>query len=402
MALVESANAIGAVTEALADRLRAKTLLDITVGRPEPGAVFVQAKRLNLFLYEVELDGSLKNVPLDEGQPPPLWLVLKYLLTAFEDDGKTSDTVKAFEYLGLGIRALQELSALPVGAAPALSDNPETLSVTFDDAPTDLLSKVMQGSDEKYRVSIAFQVRPVMIATRETPSYSQLVGIDYTTAPVTTIGEAGIHIPVLPSMGPTITGITPSSFELGATVTVAGTDLHLAGLSVSLGPVVLPVTSQRPDQLRFVVREDIANGATISAGSHPLSVVQQLSTGRRRSSNLVVGNLLPTLITGVIAGGSLQTIANAPPPVGWKFATIDITGKLLGSINDDDSYLALFKDGATVKLFDVLADTSPAAAPQTERRLAMAARDAVAPGRYQLLYRVNGQQARQSAGVDLQ
>lgn len=402
MALADSASAIGAVTEALVERLRARTLLEISVGRPEPGTDFVAAARLNLFLYEILFDANLKNVPLDEGQRPPLWLVLKYLLTAFEDDGETSDTVEAFENLGLGIRALQELSSLPVPAVSALSDNPEDLTITFDEAPTDLLSKVMQGPDEKYRVSIAFQVRPVMIAAAELPSYSLLVGVDYTATPIpdTSVGEAGIHIPVLPSLGPTIATISPASFELGSTVTIFGTDLHLSNLSVNLGPLDLPVTVQQPDRLQFVVREDIANGSTISAGSFPVSVSQLLATGRRRSSNLLVGNLLPTLSAADILG-LVKTVTAVPPPLGWKFATIGITGKLLGKTIDDDFYLALFKDGATAKLFDALNDTSVPATSQTQREFPMIQLDAVPPGTYRVLYRVNGQQARQSFAIDL-
>jgi hypothetical protein len=405
MALVDSARAIGAVTDALSQRLGTKTGLSITIGRPEPGAT-PGGDRLNLFLYEIEFDASLKNVPLDDGQRPPLWLVLKYLLTAFDDDGKTSDAVGAYENLGAGIRALQELALLPVASGlpallvAALSDNPEDLAITFDEAPTELLSKVMQGSDEKYRLSVAFQVRPVMIAPAELPSYSLLVGVDYTTAPVTTVGEAGIHIPVLPSMGPTISEITPASFKLGSTVTIFGTDLHLSNLSVNLGPIVLPVTMQQPDRLQFVVREDIATGDAISAGSFSVSVTQLLPNGRRRGSNLLVGNLRPTLSDVVIAG-LVQTVTAEPPPLGWKFATLDLTGKLLGKTDADDFYLALFKDGAAVKLFDALTDTSPPGAPQTQRRLVTAQKDAVPPGEYLVLYRVNRQQARESVAINL-
>src|SRR5205814_1019334 len=175
MALADSSQAIGAVTTAIADRLKARTLLDVSVGRPEPPLSTAAGSRLNLFLYEIQFDAFLKNVPLDEGQRPPLWLVLKYLLTGFDHDGKTTETVEAYANLGAGIAALQELSFLPVTAIAALADNPENLRITFDESPTDLLSKVTQGSDEKYRLSIAFQVRPVMIAPAELPSYSLLV-----------------------------------------------------------------------------------------------------------------------------------------------------------------------------------------------------------------------------------
>jgi hypothetical protein len=107
------------------------------------------------------------------------------------------------------------------------------------------------------------------------------------------------------------------------------------------------------------------------------------------------------LSTAAILGGSLQTVPVAPPPTVWKFATLDIAGKLLGKDDNDDFYLALFKDGATVKLFDALTNTSPPAAPQTQRQFAMKKPDAVPPGQYLVLYRVNGQQAQQSIVVDL-
>jgi hypothetical protein len=405
MALARTGKAIGAITDAISQRLNSRTGLNISVGRPEPPNA-AAGNRLNIFLYEVEFDGHLKNVSLDEGQPAAVWLVLKYLLTAFDSDGKTSESLIAYEHLGAGIRALQELSLFPLTPGlpgpllEALSDNPEDLKISFDDTPSELLSKIMGGSDEKYRVSVAFQVRPVMIAPGDLPSYSQLVGVDYTTAPPTPIGEQGVHMAVLPSMGPTITEISPASFELGSTVTIFGTDLHLSNLSVQLGPVELPLTMQQPDHLEFVVREDIANGNTISAGSLPVSVSQLLPSGRKRQSNLLVGNLVPQLDTAGIFG-AVQHVAAAPPPVGWSFATIDVTGKLLGANDNDDFYLALFKDGTTIKLFDDLTDTSPPGARQTQKRFAMQKPDAVPPGQYLVLYRVNGQQARQSLVVDL-
>jgi hypothetical protein len=405
MALANSVGAIGAVTDAIKSRLQERTPLNVTVGRPEPPLNVGAGARLNLFLYEVQFDGPLKNIPLDQGQRPPLWLVLKYLLTAFEADGKTSDSIEAYEHLGLGIKVLQDLSFLQLAplSGPhldALSDNPEDLKITFDEAPLDLLSKVMQGSDEKYRLSVAFQVRPVMIAAAELPSYSLLVGVDYTTTPVTTIGEKGIKIPVIPSLGSTISEVTPPSFELGATVTIKGTDLHLANLSVNLGPVGLPVTMQQPDRLQFVVKEDIATPAVMSAGSHPISVSQLLPTGRRRASNFLIGNLAPSLSAAAIFG-AISSAAGPSPPAGWRFAMIDITGKLLGKNDADDFYLTLYREGATFAMLDSQNDTSPVSAPQTKRRFVMSQSDAVPPGKYLVIYRVNGQQAPQGFVVDL-
>jgi hypothetical protein len=52
---------------------------------------------------------------------------------------------------------------LSANSIVALNDSPDMLKITFEGASTELLSKLMQGGDEKYRCSVAFQVRPVMM-----------------------------------------------------------------------------------------------------------------------------------------------------------------------------------------------------------------------------------------------
>lgn len=403
MALADTAKAIGAVTNSLVKRLHTRTGLNVAAGRPEQGAGGGQ--QLNVFLYETSYDPFLKNHPLDEGQKPPLWLVLKYLLTPFDDLGD-SDTPQAHENLGAGLHALHEADLLELGVldatdAQALSDNPEDLHITFDEAPVDLLSKVMQGSDESYRLSAAFQVRPVMIASSEPPAYSLLVGVDYTQSPPAPFGDGAV-VDVIPSMGAMLAELSPTGFELDEEVTIYGTDLHLSGLSVKLGAMELPVTMQQPDQLKFKVDSAIVNGSNISAGSLPVSLIQTLPSGRRKSSNMLIGNLVPTL-----ASATVVTTTVVPPPPGppppippptMIFATIDLTGLLLG-VPEDDVYLALYRDGSVFRMFDVF--TIPASPPQTQKRLVMVTDEAVPEGRYLTILKVNGQQAVQSFPVDL-
>ncbi|HEY3040668.1 MAG TPA: DUF4255 domain-containing protein [Pyrinomonadaceae bacterium] len=406
MALVDTGKAIGAVANLLIARL--SSVAPVTVGRHEQ--VPKDGPRINLFLYESQFDPTLRNHPLDEGQPPPLWLVLRFLIAAFDEHGE-SDTPEALEVLGQGLSALQRNSFLSFNGEPAniiapLADNPEDLKITFDEANSDLLSKLVSGADEKYRYSVGFQVRPVMIAAGEPSSYSLLVGVDYTKTPVVEIGEKGIQIPVIPSLGPTISEIEPSKFEVGSIVAIKGTDLNLSGLSVSLGPIDLPVVSQRPDKLTFEVDGAIATGDAISAGSHAIAVVQTLPTGRRRPSNVLVAGLIPTITTAAIAGGSLTINPPPPPPKPQTaFATIDLTGILLGK-KDDDCFLALYRDGTTVRLFDTFTDEAlvpppPPMPAQSAKSLKMVIDDSVPVGDYLVIYRVNGQQAKQSPVVSL-
>jgi hypothetical protein len=393
MALADTGKAIGAVTKLLGEHLLNRTKLSTDAGRPEGNT---SGPRFNLFLYEAQFDPGLKNIPLDEGQPPPLWLVLKYLLTAFDKDGN-SDTAQAHEHLGEGIRALKESSFLrlmPLTASDirkALNDNPQVLKLTFDNIPADLLSKLMQGPDEKYRFSIGFEVRPVMIATGEPSTYSLLVGVDQTAGKM--IGEEGIKIPVIPSMGPVITQISPSKFEAGSILTIFGNDLNLSNLSLCIDQVELAVTSQQPGKLQCAVNGNVGSGNIISAGSRSITVIHTLPTGRQRSSNILVGDLLPTLTAAAANAVTHVTPGDMTTDVSGN---IVMTGTLLGK-EKDDIFVALYRDGNIIRMFDEFKPPFD----QSTLTLAIPPSNPIHPGKYRIILRVNGQQAKNSPEVDL-
>ncbi|HPO17791.1 MAG TPA: Pvc16 family protein, partial [Rubrivivax sp.] len=353
MAAADTPRAIGAVTRLIRDHLLRRGL-QVSVGKPEEAAGNDTLAKLNLFLYEVGFDANLRNVELRRGDPPPLWLVLKYLLTAF-DDAEHSDSADAHELLGRGIAALHELSLLrllpPVipSVQAALQDNPEPLKLGFDEASVDLLSKIMQGTDERYRLSMAFQVRPVLIMPAAPSRSALLVGIDYSTAPQTVIGEQGVVIDVIPSMGPVLDRVEPAAFEAGAAIELFGQDLHGANIEVALGAQLLTIVERRPDRLQVTVEgtppAPIADGNTLSAGEHAVVVRRRLSPARVRSSGVQLAKLLPTVTGATLVGNDLQ-----------------VNGRLLGrgplQSATDDVVVALYRDGATARLFDVVADAS--------------------------------------------
>ena len=347
MALADSGRAIGAVTRLLREHLVRRGFA-VSIGKPEDAADTNTSAKLNLFLYETTFDASLRNVSLQHSQPP-LWLALKYLLTAF-DDGESSDSADAHELLGRGLSALHELNFLTLDAAVttdvrlALENNPEPLKITFDETSPDLISKIMQGTDEKFRLSTAFQVRPVMIVPNEPPKFSLLVGVDYTAVPPAIIGREGVGLAVLASLGPRLDRVEPSSFEVDDTITVAGEDLHLSNLECSLGAAQLSIVGQKPDRLTVRVEGaqpsdmpegPIAGGGLISAGEHPLVVKQLMPNRRYRSSNIVVGKLRPIVEAAGLDGAGMLTI----------------DGTLLGTWNDDVIVAAL-QDGAIVRVFE--------------------------------------------------
>jgi hypothetical protein len=389
MPLADSSRAIGAVTGLLAQRIELLTGHNVTIGRPEPPSANggITNPRLNLFLYEAVFDSNLRNTPLDEGQDAPLWLVVRYMITPFDDDGE-SDTADAYRVLGDGLRALQSLALLPVaGLQPedqaALDPNPQQLRLTFNEAPSTLLASLMQGTDEKYRFSMCFEVRPLMIAAAAPAAYSLLIGIDYTGAPGTEAANGGIGLSVEPTLGPVIDRVTPSSFKAGdPPVRIDGTDLDMSGLEVQLGPVVLPLTLDASRNAVFDPTKAELSGAAISASSHPLTVVRTLSSGRHRSSNIAVVNLLPELDTA-----------------DFDQDEIDLKGFHLGTA-DDDVVVGLYRNGATVRSYDDVVDAPGPPPAQTHRRVKLAP-PALPSGEYRVVLRVNGQQARQSPEVTL-
>jgi hypothetical protein len=397
MSLAHTSQAIGAVTRLLVDHLNRRTSLPINVGRPENSAS-VSAATINLFLYETLFDPSLKNESLVDGQSPPLWLTLKYLVTGFDGSG-SSDSADAHDVLGASLGALQELAflgldaAVAAGVRSALEDNPEPLKVTFDECTADLLNKITQTSDDKYRLSAAFQVRPVMIVPAQRPAFSLLVGIDSTTAPPS-FTATPYHLDVLASLGPQLDTIRPEKFSIGEEFEITGTNLDGSNLQAFLGTAELGITAQWPDRLRVRVDTYLQSGTYISAGEHPLVIKQYLpETGRARSSNIVLGRLLPT-VTGAIAGPVVVD--------GSGNVTVDVTinGLLLGR-NEDSILVALYRDGVAAHLFDVVKPPPPPIDHQQQLTLSITAAAKVQSGPYQLIVIVNGQQAPQSPTVAL-
>lgn len=388
MAFVDTAEAIGAVTHFLEEKIHNKTGMDITVGRPGDNQSNNAGERLNLFLYEGVFDPTLKNTPLEEGQPAPLWLVLKYILTPFDESGE-SDTRNAHINLGKGIRALQDLTLLqlnntvPVSIRKALKDNPEDLKITFDEANSDLLSKLMQGTDEKYRFSIGFQVRPILITPTQSPEYNLLVGIDYISD--TIIGEAGIQLDVWATDFVILDSLGREKFDAGEPINICGQNLLLPDLKAYLNDKEMTINeAETTNNLMVATVTDLVAANKLSAGQWPITVGQPLPSGRTRKSNVLLGKLLPGI-----------TAAPGFTPDG-DYGFITLTGKLLGGLEDVIT-MALYQEGTVVKVYDDLEGSIM----QQSLKVTIPGTDKPTSGTYRIILRVNGQQAKQSPEVAL-
>lgn len=372
MALTNSKQAIGAVSNLLKTQLIVNTAAStVDIGRPE-STTATSGPKLNLFLYQVDIDGQLRNHPLDQGQVPPLWLVLRYLLTAF-DEREESDSIEAHELLGEGMLALQELNFIEPGSV-SLADNPEPLKITFDTADSELLSKIMQGSDEKYRVSSAFQVRPVMIAPTVPPRYA---------LPVETVGPpADEGATVLPTLGPKLESISPAKFSAGAEITLTGLDIGTEIEEVRLGSVGFPVTAAKDGEIKAI----ISASTTLSAGSYPVTAIRTLPSGHELSSNALLGHFLPTL-----AAATPGVLANN---AGLISGDLTLTGNRLGG-TEDSIFVAFYRDGKVPLMLE-----ATGSAAQTSLTVTVTVDDALPESEYYIILRVNGEQAIHAPRVD--
>jgi len=362
------------------------------VDRPQsiPSSGAATNARLNLFLYEIGIDAAMRNVSFTPGTPAPLWLVLRYLLTAFDLNGET-DTSESHDVLGMGMQVLiglnEALSGDLVNLQQSLENNPEPLKLSFDQATPDLLSQLMQGPDDKYRCSTAFQIRPVLVAKATAPgSGLQLVGVDYATGQ--TIGYAGVQTAVLPSMGPRVDNATPAMVEMGDTLSLIGNGLNAPGLTVNFGPAQLAVTMQQPTQLQTKVKP--LDPTKISAGNVAVSVTQTLPSLVVVSSSMVNVVLLPTIKSMTL--GALSAFSVTNPNV---YGTIGFTGVLLGTDRDYVEF-ALVQNGAAVVLLDAHDPAFTLPGDQSAQQFAIPRESAVPPGVYFAVLRVNGQQAKQA------
>jgi hypothetical protein len=373
MPLQQSRSAIGAVGELLRTQLQTGTSVStVDIGRPQTAAG-TDGPKFNLFLYHIEIDAHLRNQPLDPGQQTPLWLVLHYLVTAF-DDGRDSDSAAAHRLIGEGMLALQELNFLQP-SVPELVDNPQPLKVSFDVADAELISKVMQGGQEDpYRLSIAFQVRPVLIAPSEPPSYAPLVE---SVGPPSDEGVA-----VIPGLAPVAHRLEPQQFEAGDTVTLHGEEVGEA-IDICLGETCFGVNAAPAGRVQTLIPAD----TDLSPGSYAVTAVRLTPFGRRLASNAVLGVLRPR-VTGATPSGLVDE-------GGGQFSgTITVSGDHLGTA-EDNVFVAFYRDGVVVLMVE-----GTGIANQTTVSATVPATQPLPAGLCRVILRSNGAQALHMPEVD--
>lgn len=224
-------------------------------------------KLVNLFLFQTDVDGSLRNedqldlVPGETGDPP-LPLVLHYLITPFVRGG---NEIIAHQLLGGAIRALHQYPVLgraELSGATVSSDvaqQPDRIRISWRPLGEKDIHSLWSAFQTPYRMSVAFEVRPVLIDSTRPPR---------TPVPVITRGrhdEGPTAHANVTSLFPELVTAVPANKQTaarsGEPVVLHGSSLDAQTVEVRLShplvadPITLPVASQdvTASEVRFTL-----------------------------------------------------------------------------------------------------------------------------------------------------
>ncbi len=175
-------SAIAAVTETLRALIAAEGEVTNVTALPPDQAASPGDRRVNLFLYHLNIDSALRNREFpwqdrgggnSQAHPPPseLPLQLHYLLTVYADD-----EVAAHGLLGPAMRVLhdhaqlteQEIrdAAANAGLDSDLHLQPDKVKVTPLNMSTDEMMNIWTAFQSAYRLTVAYEVSVVLIESQ--------------------------------------------------------------------------------------------------------------------------------------------------------------------------------------------------------------------------------------------
>jgi Pvc16 N-terminal domain len=317
---MSDARAIEAVNETL------RGIVDAGVKRVTAGARAItlppheitatQEPQVNVFLYQAELDGALRNTdpvnvaPGESGQPA-LPLILHYLITPYAPN---ADDIQAHRLLGGALQALHShplLSPADLADAAPFSDiahQVESVRICWqplDDKDIYSLWSIFQAP---YRISTAFELRVVLIDSTVAGS---------APLPVTKRGSTGRGPVVTASVSyPEITSVVPPlgqpSALPGEQVSLLGAGLSATTITVLLShPALAEPLSFDPDSATgSEVRFTVPAGAPAGFGTVSLS----LSTP---GTSDLLSNDVPFGVSPTITSTLPATVAAAQGPVAF-------------------------------------------------------------------------------------
>ncbi|GAA4005697.1 hypothetical protein GCM10022247_29130 [Allokutzneria multivorans] len=237
--------AIKAVTELLQLRLQEAVggvgSTVVTVQSPDKAAAAVSTSIVNLFLYQVTVDGHWRNEPFPgahtkpgERPRPPLPLVLRYLVTPFV---KEANDLQAHVVLGAAMRKLHDFPEftgkdLADGASYAdVARQVESVKITPFAISTDEISKLWSAFQTQYRISVGYEARIVLIESeRGVPAAPPVLRRGKEDRGPVVEGSAAPPFPLL------------TAADISENDVLAGESFVLRGLNLDAGPATLRLT----------------------------------------------------------------------------------------------------------------------------------------------------------------
>lgn len=221
---MDAVTAIGMVSESLRNLLVGEMTLtppvDVTILAPdETGG----DRRINLFLYRIEENTTLKNAAwqVKAGQPtqlapPPLSVNLFYLMTPYALNDVSMGNISAHDILGEAMRVLHEQPIVPQAyLVDGLKEAREQIKIMLHPFDVEELGRVWSTFAQPFRLSVMYEVA---VAQMEMLAERTLA------KRVTTVRVPEIRAPFHP---PVVEALTPLHGPAGTVVTVQGQ--HLAG-----------------------------------------------------------------------------------------------------------------------------------------------------------------------------
>jgi len=216
--------AIGMVSESLRNLLVAEMSLvpvvPVTILAPdETGG----DRRINLFLYKVQENATLRNLDwqVKRGEPsqlvpPPLSLNLSCLMTAYAPNDPQTGNSTAHSILGDAMRVFYENAIIPEDhLVDGLRDAREHVKIVMNTLDLDELSKVWSTFTQPFRLSVLYEVSTVQL---DMLSSSERV----MAKRVRQVGTPRVEAPFKP---PVVEAMEPEGGAAGTVVAFRGTGL---------------------------------------------------------------------------------------------------------------------------------------------------------------------------------
>lgn len=224
---MSASTAIGMVSESLRNLLLGEMQLTpavaVTILAPDESST--SQTRINLFLYQVQENPTLKNIDWQVKRdntntlvPPPLSLNLFYLMTPYAQNDLQTGNSAAHAILGEAMRVFYEYPIVPDNyLVDGLKDAREQIQIIQNTLDMEELARVWSTFTQPFRLSVLYQISVVQLdassaSDRPLPQRVRQIGVPDVRAPFSP---------------PVVGEIAPLSGLAGTTITFYGQ--HLVG-----------------------------------------------------------------------------------------------------------------------------------------------------------------------------